>query len=1061
MTASILTVLLVSYNHEPYFIKAIESILEQKTNFNFKIHIIDDCSTDGTSDLVREYAEKYPDKIIPFIREENIGIIENIYRGLLTVDTEYFAILESDDYWCDKNKLQIAVDTLRENTDCVVFAHNTKIIRKDKELYCVAKKDGLVDEVPTKFKLEPNNIPPYLHFSSRVYKNIFDFTKINKNIVSWDIGIYYLFLDKGYCYYHDEVMSVYNNINETSVFYNASIVLKNYLVVNIFYELNKHFNYKYDNCLTQQCAYSNDLIKFKNHLGIIEGWETFIALFDFISNINTRNIGNHNYNKIAIPRDEYTLKHSFVNNISKFLGFGKIFIKVDSQLHSIKQDINVDLLIFDDVFPHKLSPFRYSEYIEYLKHFKNILISATGISLGCLNETKTITQIISEFILENPHFLNKIKPYECIDNFNAKLIYVNFLGNALLNNLIKLKTPFILNLYPGGMFQLNDEKTDCHLKNILSSPYFRKVIVTQQITYDYLINKCFCKPEQIEFIFGVVIPEEILKIEVKDKKRFGFEKDSLDICFVAHKYTEYGKDKGYDKFIEVAHNLIMKYDNINFHVVGSFDENVLDVKQLGDKIRFYGLQKTEWFFEFYKDKDIILSPNVPFVLTKGAFDGFPTACVTEAGLHELAMFATDELNLNNGRFVENEEIVIIKPTAEDIENKIEYYYNNPDKLKKISTNGAKKIKELYSYENQIYKRIDILEKELYGENEFVEKVKKTILQNLYNNYKDNNYIPEFNEEIQKNKVAPYFHISKWKPTLLKISELYFSLADEDSKNLLVLLSAYKILGPTKIKLPLYDKSKWQGYYELENNILERTQIDSYTGVFNLYTLKNFGFNLNLFYSQFGAFLSFILKQYEYKNICKVEAGDYVIDGGACYGDSALYFAELTGQNGKVFSFEFIKNNIKIFQKNMELNPQHSQIVELIERPLGKNSTDICYGTESGPGSTINFNNIKEGKGYTTIAIDDIIKENKIKKIDFIKLDIEGSEIDALIGAKETIKKFKPKLAIAIYHKSYDYIKIPSLIKEINPNYKLYIGHYTVINWETVLFAVDSKDKNDE
>lgn len=725
---------------------------------------------------------------------------------------------------------------------------------------------------------------------------------------------------------------------------------------------------------------------------------------------------------------------------------------------NLSSKAGTDLLIFDDVFPHKLSPFRYVEFNEYLRHFKSIMIASTGFSLSCLNETKTISQVINEFITEKPQYSNKIKPVKCNDKFNAKLVYVNFLGNAVRHGLADdLQIPFVINLYPGGSFYLNDAETDYHLKTVLFSPYFRKVIVTQKITYDYLLKKNFCKPDQIEFIFGVVIPEEMLKLKVENKKRFGFEKDILDICFVAHKSTGCGENKGYDKFIEVAHNLVEKYDNIRFHVVGSFDEKVLDVSKLGDRIKFYGLQQTEWFIEFYKDKDIILSPNVPFLTKPASFDGFPTACVTDAGLNELAMFASDELKLNENRFVEDNEIVIIKPNAKDIEEKIEFYYNNPGKLRNIALNGAKKIKELYSFEKQIQRRIEILENELYKGNKLIQEVSKTIRKNIANQYEDVECIPLFGDKIKKVKIARQFNMSNWQKKLSDISELYCSLSDKNSKKLLVLLCTYKILGPTKIKLPLYDKKKWLGYYELENNIIEKTDIESLIGKFNIYDMKRFGYNLKLLYSQFGAFVSFILEQYRYKNICKTEKGDYVIDGGACCGDSALYFADLVGEAGKVFSFEFIPSNIELFNKNMQLNPKHKKRIDLIKRPLGINSTDILYGIDNGPASTTSMNPSKNSEKYTTICIDDLVREKNIRKIDFIKLDIEGAEVDALHGAMETIKKFKPKLAIAIYHKDDDFITIPALIKSFNPNYKFYIEHYTVQAWETVLYAVDRRN----
>ena len=95
----ICTVLLITYNHAPYIRKAIDSVLKQKTQYNFIIYIFDDASTDGTTDIVKEYANKYPNKIIPFIAQNNQGATINIYNAYKSVKTKYCALLECDDYW--------------------------------------------------------------------------------------------------------------------------------------------------------------------------------------------------------------------------------------------------------------------------------------------------------------------------------------------------------------------------------------------------------------------------------------------------------------------------------------------------------------------------------------------------------------------------------------------------------------------------------------------------------------------------------------------------------------------------------------------------------------------------------------------------------------------------------------------------------------------------------------------------------------------------------------------------------------------------------------------------
>lgn len=86
----------------------------------------------------------------------------------------------------------------------------------------------------------------------------------------------------------------------------------------------------------------------------------------------------------------------------------------------------------------------------------------------------------------------------------------------------------------------------------------------------------------------------------------------------------------------------------------------------------------------------------------------------------------------------------------------------------------------------------------------------------------------------------------------------------------------------------------------------------------------------------------------------------------------------------------------------------------------------------------------------TIALDEFLQDERVT---FIKMDIEGAELDALRGSARIIKKQKPKLAISVYHRWDDIITIPKLILEIRPDYKLYIRHYSLLVNETVLYAL--------
>ena len=99
----------LAYNHEKYIRDCLEGFVNQKTNFKYRVIVHDDASTDGTQDIIKEYATKYHDIIVPILQTENkysqgISIIETFIKPLLI--GKYVAVCEGDDYWCDENKLQ-------------------------------------------------------------------------------------------------------------------------------------------------------------------------------------------------------------------------------------------------------------------------------------------------------------------------------------------------------------------------------------------------------------------------------------------------------------------------------------------------------------------------------------------------------------------------------------------------------------------------------------------------------------------------------------------------------------------------------------------------------------------------------------------------------------------------------------------------------------------------------------------------------------------------------------------------------------------------------------------
>jgi glycosyltransferase involved in cell wall biosynthesis len=206
------SVLLITYNHGKYIAEAIESVLMQKTTFPVVINVVDDCSTDGTTEIVKEYAARYPGRVVACLNKKNIGgkvSQKNFTRGFRTLDGEYWALLEGDDYWTSPNKLQRQVDFLEANPDFAICAHNTVKVYEDgsrephRFLYYGKKDDCDVYEAIM--------LRMFFHTTGVLYRNVFqgEPPRGYDNRWSCDIYIFISHAAHGKIHHIDEDMAVY------------------------------------------------------------------------------------------------------------------------------------------------------------------------------------------------------------------------------------------------------------------------------------------------------------------------------------------------------------------------------------------------------------------------------------------------------------------------------------------------------------------------------------------------------------------------------------------------------------------------------------------------------------------------------------------------------------------------------------------------------------------------------------------------------------------------------------------------------------------------------------
>jgi glycosyltransferase involved in cell wall biosynthesis len=123
-----LSVMMITYNHERFIAQAIRSVLAQRVNFDYEIVVGEDCSTDTTRDILMDFHRQYPDRIVPLLRNHNMGAMQNLDGTLAACRGQYLALIEGDDYWTCEDKLQRQVDFLDAHHDHAICCHRAQVL---------------------------------------------------------------------------------------------------------------------------------------------------------------------------------------------------------------------------------------------------------------------------------------------------------------------------------------------------------------------------------------------------------------------------------------------------------------------------------------------------------------------------------------------------------------------------------------------------------------------------------------------------------------------------------------------------------------------------------------------------------------------------------------------------------------------------------------------------------------------------------------------------------------------------------------------------------------------
>jgi FkbM family methyltransferase len=292
--------------------------------------------------------------------------------------------------------------------------------------------------------------------------------------------------------------------------------------------------------------------------------------------------------------------------------------------------------------------------------------------------------------------------------------------------------------------------------------------------------------------------------------------------------------------------------------------------------------------------------------------------------------------------------------------------------------------------------------------------------------------------------------------LLKNIEQFYRarvlLADESSRTLYDQLLLFRTLGHLHVRLPFNNPENRAQIATAERCAIQQTSDVGAFGPLSIYQVPGNGHDIRIKGWKENVAYTFLYRQYYFErdgvNIAPA-VGDHVIDAGGCFGDTALGFADVVGEHGHVYVFDPMPKHCSIMREVVAMNPILAPRISIFPVGLADQVNTVGPVPESdmiNPGAQLAMSKVP------TTTIDEMSVRNSVPRIDFIKMDIEGSELSALRGAETSIRRWQPKLAISLYHRPEDFFSIPLWIDSLGVGYRFFLDHYTIHNEETVLYA---------
>ncbi len=255
MSTPKLTVIIITYNQEKYIKAAIESVLNQKTDFSYELIVSDDCSTDKTAEIIKEYQAGHAN-IKPILNKENLGGSKNCFEAVRKAKGEYIVVFEGDDYWTADDKIDKQIKFLDENPEYFGVSHILEMRDDEGNSYGLTPSDERIVGKDATVDLFLKGVT----FScvATMYRNIFRDEEICNKYYSYitahrmvaDFSWCMTFLTNGRIKVFEDVMSVYRvsgvSVNATSYNQQTSAIKKMNDHIFIINQSKKFFKGQYN-----------------------------------------------------------------------------------------------------------------------------------------------------------------------------------------------------------------------------------------------------------------------------------------------------------------------------------------------------------------------------------------------------------------------------------------------------------------------------------------------------------------------------------------------------------------------------------------------------------------------------------------------------------------------------------------------------------------------------------------------------------------------------------------------------------------------------------------------